>query len=105
MIICAILAAPATNAVVDAYSKSPICKPTLLVTMHEKFGLKYEIVQTGAGVNATGGKPHYYSTNTKASEFGYLPQLTALEGVLLELFSINPESKLISEGCYRDNLR
>ena len=79
-----ILAAPAANAVVDAYSKAPIDKPTLLAAMQERFGLQYEIVQTGAGVNATGGKPHYYSLNTRAVGFGYLPSLTSLQGVLEE---------------------
>ncbi|MBC7620511.1 MAG: NAD-dependent epimerase/dehydratase family protein [Candidatus Saccharibacteria bacterium] len=83
-----VLAAPATNAVVDAYSKAPIDKPTLLKAMQEKFGLEYEVVQAGASVNATGGKPHYYSRNTKAAEFGYIPMLTSLEGVLLEFSDV-----------------
>lgn len=95
----AILAAPATNTVVDAYSKAPIDKPTLLAAMHEKFDLKYEIVQTDAGVNATGGKPHYYSLNMRAAECGYLPALTSLQSVLEEAshmlnlhnFHINPD--------------
>ena len=81
----AILAAPAANAVVDAYSKAPIDKPSLLAAMQEKFGLQYEIVQTGAGVNATGGKPHYDSLNTRAAGFGYLPELTSLQGILEEV--------------------
>lgn len=84
----AILAAPAANAVVDAYSKAPIDKPTLLAAMQEKFGLQHETVQTGAGFNATGGKPHYYSLNTRAAEFGYLPTLTSLQGVLEEASAI-----------------
>jgi nucleoside-diphosphate-sugar epimerase len=83
-LINAILGAPAANAVVDAYSKAPIDKPSLLAAMQEKFGLQYETVQTDAGVNATGGKPHYYSLNTRAAGFGYLPTLTSLEGVLEE---------------------
>jgi nucleoside-diphosphate-sugar epimerase len=83
-LVSAILAAPATNAVVDAYSKAPIDKATLLDAMHEKFDLKYEIVQTGAGLNATGGKPHYYSLNNRAAEFEYQPELTSLDGVLRE---------------------
>ncbi len=80
----AILAAPAANAVVDACSKAPIDKPTLLAAMQEKFGLQYETVQTGAGVNATGGKPHYYSLTTRAENFGYQPTLTSIEGILQE---------------------
>ncbi len=80
----AILAAPAANAVVDAYSKAPIDKPTLMAVMQEMFGLQYEAVQTGAGVNARGGKPYYCSLNRRAEGFGYLPALTSLQGVLEE---------------------
>jgi nucleoside-diphosphate-sugar epimerase len=80
----AILVTQSTNAVVDAYSKAPIDKPTLLAAMQEKFGLQYETVQTGAGLNATGGKPHYYALNKRAAGFGYLPALTSLQGVLEE---------------------
>ena len=80
----AILAAPAANAVVDAYSKAPIDKLSLLSAMQEKFGLQYEPVQTGAGINATGCKSHYYSLSERAAEFGYFPVMTSLEGVLRE---------------------
>lgn len=80
----AILTAPATNAVVDAYSKAPIDKPTLLAAMQETFGLQYEIAHLGAGVNATGGKSHYYSLNTRAKDFGYQPVSTSVGGLLLE---------------------
>ena len=81
----AIVAAPATNAVVDCYSKAPIDKITLLAALQDKFGLQYEVVQTGAGVNATGTKPHYYSLNKRAGEFGYQPGLTSLDGILKEI--------------------
>lgn len=80
----AILAAPATNAVVDAYSKVPIGKPTLLVAMQEKFGLRYEVTISDAGVNATGAKPHYYSANHAAQGFCYEPDFTSLAGILIE---------------------
>jgi len=80
----AVLITQLTNAVIDAYSKAPLDKPTLLNAMQEKFGLEYEVVQAGVSVNATGGKTQYFSRNTKAAEFGYIPMLTSLEGVLLE---------------------
>ena len=79
-----LLAAPAINTVVDCYSKAPIDKHTLLAVMQDKFGLQYETVQTGAGVNASGSKPHYYSLTTLAAGFGYQPTLTSLEGILQE---------------------
>jgi len=83
-LVSALLAAPAANAVVDCYSLAPIDKPSLLAAMHEKFGLQYEITEATAGVNATGSKPHYYSLNTRAADFGYQPAWTSLEGILIE---------------------
>jgi nucleoside-diphosphate-sugar epimerase len=86
-LVVALLASPATatNAVVDCYSKAPIDKPALLAAMQDNFGLLYEVIKTSAGVNATGNKPHYYSLNTKAADFGYQPNLTSLEGLKQEI--------------------
>lgn len=83
-LVSALLAAPVANAVVDCYSRAPIDKPSLLAAMKERFGLQYEITEATVGVNATGNKAHYYSLNTRAADFGYQPELTSLEGVLLE---------------------
>lgn len=83
-LVVALLVAPAGNVAVDCYSKAPIDKPTLLLTMQNQFGLRYEIAEVSAGVNATGSKPHYYSLNKRAAEFGYQPSLTSLEGVVKE---------------------
>ena len=83
-LVVALLASPATNAVVDCYSKAPIDKPALLAAMQDSFGLRYEIITTSAGINATGNKPHYYSLNTKAGDFGYQTSFTSLEGIMRE---------------------
>jgi nucleoside-diphosphate-sugar epimerase len=96
-LVAALLASPATNAVVDCYSKAPIDKPALLTAMQENFGLQYEIIETSAGVNATGSKPHYYSLNTKADNFGYQPNFTSLEGLLLEVNELLQHTDKISE--------
>jgi nucleoside-diphosphate-sugar epimerase len=80
----AVISAPATNAVVDAYSKAPIDKPTLLKMMQDKFGLRFETTSHTTSVNATGGKPHYYSLNKHAVNFGYQPKMTSMAGLLLE---------------------
>jgi len=80
----ALLSAPATNAAVDCYSRAPINKPNLLAAMQENFGLRYEVADAVASVNATGSKPHYYSLNKRAADFGYQPALTSLEGILRE---------------------
>lgn len=84
----ALLAAAAANTVVDCYSRAPIDKPQLLAAMQDHFGLRYEISGAAAGVNATGAKPHYYSLNKRAANFGYKPALTSLEGVLMETEAI-----------------
>lgn len=83
-LVSALLFGPATNAAVDCYSRAPIDKPSLLAAMQERFGLRYEVTEAVAGVNATGSKPYYYSLNTRAADFGYQPTLTSLEGILQE---------------------
>lgn len=84
----ALIHAPPTNAAVDAYTLAPTTKPELLTAMQERFGLKYESVHGFSALNATGRKSHYYSLNRRAQEFGYQPQLSSLEGVLMEASSI-----------------
>jgi len=84
----ALLSTPATNTAVDCYSRAPIDKPKLLEIMQEKFGLCYEITETQDSINATGGKPYYYSLNTRAADFGYQPAWTSLDGILNEVSAI-----------------
>lgn len=84
-LITCLLAAPAQNTVVDCYSAAPIEKFALLDAMSELFGLRYEeIPGLTVAVNATGMKTHYYSTNRKAAEFGYLPRYSSLDTIRLE---------------------
>jgi nucleoside-diphosphate-sugar epimerase len=83
-LITAILLAPAINVAVDAFSKAPVNKSALLRAIEEQFSLQYVFTEVVASVNATGSKPHYYSCNTKAADFGFEPTLTSLDGVLLE---------------------
>ncbi|MBI5890587.1 MAG: NAD-dependent epimerase/dehydratase family protein [Nitrosomonadales bacterium] len=83
-LVCALLAAPAANAVVDCYSRAPVDKPNLLAAMKKEFGLCFEVAEATVSVNATGSKPHYYSLNTRAAGFGYQPALTSLEGIVKE---------------------
>lgn len=80
-----LLSTPVVNSVVDCYSRSPVDKTSLLEALKDKFGLKYEIVQANVSVNATGNKPHYYSLNHRAADFGYQPKFDSLEGVLNEM--------------------
>jgi len=95
-LVVALLASPATNTSVDCYSKAPIDKPSLLAAMQENFGLRFEIVEAITSVNATGSKPHYYSLNTRAADFGYTPSLTSLDGILIEARELLPALQDIS---------
>lgn len=87
-LVSALLAAPATNDVIDCYTRAPIDKPNLLAAMQERFGLRYETIESAAIVNATGNKTHYYSLNTRAADFGYSPVLTSLDGIAQEIEAI-----------------
>lgn len=92
------LAAPASNTVIDCYTLAPVDKQTLLVTMQEYFGLQYEITSSTPSVNATGGKPYYYSLNTRAADFGYQPSLTSMDGILIEAEAILSQGSLQARG-------
>ena len=87
-LVCKILAAPKTNIALDCYTQAIIDKFSLLKMMHDKFGLRYEFSVANNVVNSTGNKPHYYSLNRRAADFGYLPTLTSEEGVLQEVDKI-----------------
>lgn len=84
-LVACVLDGPAGNRPLDCYSAAPIDKPTLLATMAEQFGLRYEVA-TGAPavVNATGAKPHYYSLLRDAAALGYQPAYTSQQGIVTE---------------------
>lgn len=82
-----VLRAPPGNRALDCYSAAPVEKSALLAAMRDRFGLKFEVVDNGAGqavVNATGAKPHYYSLNRQAAELGYQAAYTSLDGIAAE---------------------
>jgi len=80
-----ILEANPINTSVDCFTIKPIDKTQLLDAMHAQFGLRYEIIDGANGLNATGGKPCYYSLNKKAMQFDYLPKHTSLDGLSKEI--------------------
>lgn len=65
------------NTVVDAYSKEPIDKISLLNFLNEKFGLKYEFRDSFEALNATGSKDNYYSKNFCAENYGFKPKFSS----------------------------
>jgi nucleoside-diphosphate-sugar epimerase len=79
-----ILLSPPCNDVVDSYSRAPIDKYTLLLKMKERFDLNYCFDSNLTWPNATGMKLNYYSINTHASNFGYEPMFTSLDGLMKE---------------------
>ncbi len=85
--------APPGNAAVDCYTRAPVEKVALLDAFAARFGLHYRIAPTET-VNATGVKPHYYSTNRAAAAYGYTPTLTSLDGLMMETEAlIDPSSR------------
>ena len=80
----AILSSPSTNTVVDCYSAKPINKYLILKSFEEEFGLKYEFIEEPVGINATGNKSCYYSTNYSARDFGYIPTKNSLDLLISE---------------------
>lgn len=73
------------NTAIDCYSLSPVTKHDLLESMSNNFGLNYEYTTSEISLNATGGKPNYYSLNKRAEIFGFKPCMTSLEGLILEV--------------------
>lgn len=84
-----LMAAPDMNEVVDCYTAAPVDKMTLLEVMKGRFGLRYEMRHAPAGLNATGAKRNYFSTNRRAETVGYLPKTTSLGTILNELSLLN----------------
>lgn len=78
------LAAPATNTVVDCFSAAPVDKQTLLQTLQKELGLQYEIIDRVSGINTTGNKRNYFSKNHTATSFGYLPEWDSISGIMKE---------------------
>lgn len=87
-LINALLAIPVVNDAVDCYSRAPIDKSALLTAFQENFGLQYETTNATVSINSTGVKPHYYSLNRRAADFGYRPRLTSIAGILQEATAI-----------------
>ncbi len=83
-----LLSSPPANAAVDCYSRAPVDKPSLLAEMQRQFGLHYTITEAPIAVNATGIKPHYYSLNHRAADFGYVPTRSSIEGIVEETLAI-----------------
>lgn len=84
-LISKILETKPTNIAVDCFTLEPVDKPTLLISMQEKFGLKYQSIDAEVGINATGSKPFYYSINVSAEVFGYKPSFTSIAGLNREI--------------------
>jgi nucleoside-diphosphate-sugar epimerase len=84
-LVLTVLHRPNVNIAIDCYSQSPIEKFALLKSMHEKFGLSYEIAKDPADVHFGVRKSQYFSLNRAAAEFGYEPTKTSLESICEEM--------------------
>ena len=79
-----IIASEPQNTAVDCYSLAPASKLCILRAMKDNFGLNFEISPLESGLVASGIKPHYYSLNKKAAEFGFEPTMTSIDSVIGE---------------------
>jgi nucleoside-diphosphate-sugar epimerase len=84
-IISLVLKFKKSNKAIDCYTKLPIDKITLLKEVSSRFKLKYELIDSNVGINATGLKSNYFSKNNSAELYGYKPSRTSLEVVLSEV--------------------
>lgn len=89
-LISKILASPIVNDVLDCYTREPVDKITLLESMKERFGLRYEFSPASVGINATGLKMNYFSKSRRAEAFGYAPAKNSLQTVLGEAARVLP---------------
>jgi nucleoside-diphosphate-sugar epimerase len=81
--ICKILQSASTNVAVDCYTKMPVEKIQMLEALKAAVGLSYRLIDADAGINATGAKKNYYSTNHLAHTiFAYSPALSSLETIV-----------------------
>jgi len=88
LLVNAILDSPPSNDVVDCFTLGAVEKSVLLDHMRERFGLRYEVNSDAVTVNATGKKPHYYSLNRRAEQYGYRPTMNSMEGISIETAAI-----------------
>jgi len=88
-LISVIISAPPTNAAVDCYSKAPVDKLKMLKVLHQKFGLRYELLEGNDSANKNANKPNYYSLNRKASIFGYKPLFSSIDSIVHEMTRLN----------------
>lgn len=94
-LIASALTAKSANASVDCYSRAPVDKLGLLAELTGRYGLRYELIDAPVGINATGAKAKYYSLNRRAADFGYVPGLSSIEGVVRE-FELALRSPMLS---------
>ena len=94
-LVSCVLAGPAINEAVDCYTQAPVDKMTLLTRMSERFGLRFEVSNSPAGVNATGVKMNYFSNNRRAEVFGYVPSKNSLQTVLDEAYLALPHASRV----------
>lgn len=98
-IIRSILNSQAINVAIDCYTKMPVSKLEMLEVFAAEFGLKYRLIDFDTGLNATGNKVNYYSTNHRANEvFDYIPSLSSLETLVRESREIGM-AELVATRC------
>jgi nucleoside-diphosphate-sugar epimerase len=96
-LVSCIISSPPINTAIDCYSLSSISKSQILEALQKKFGLQYEykVDSEIIALNATGSKPYYYSLNHRASDYGYKPEYSSLDCILIEASAMLGKSLLV----------
>jgi len=83
-IIDRIIESPAINTVVDCYSKAPIEKIDLLKLLRDRYRLSFHMANSDNRQSIYTNKSNYYSLMKEAQNFGYQPNYSSAEGIILE---------------------
>ncbi len=91
-----------SNEVFDVVSLAPARKSQILQLLADRHGLRHTLSSRTPSPSATGTKPNYFSTNTRASSrLGFFPRFTSLDCIAFESDAIlqKPEN-LSTNGAH-----
>jgi nucleoside-diphosphate-sugar epimerase len=79
------------NHAFDVNSSRPVSKQEILDYFTSEYGLKYESRPFSENASATGAKNNYYSTCSRSSHVGYIPQFSSMDTLTHEARYILPQ--------------
>lgn len=86
------------NMALDLFSSKPVGKFELLAAVEEMFGIGHVVCSDAASAVSSGRRNRYFSECRVASELGYEPEYSSLDGVLSELAIFYEMLPAVGEG-------